>query len=89
MDQAFAAGLAREVALHITMSMSALSHVRTGVADGFIRHIGLAGLGLGRRAFGPSIMLPVALMTPGTGAVPHLAQGFTRSLAAGLGGMRV
>lgn len=89
LDQAFAgAGLAREVTLHVTMSMSALSHVRAGagvaIVDGFIRPVGLPGLGLGWRTFDPPIMLPVTSMMPETGGVPQLAHAFIQVLSAEL-----
>jgi DNA-binding transcriptional LysR family regulator len=90
LDQAFAAaGLAREVALQVTMSMSALSHIRAGagvaIVDGFSRHLGLPGLGW--RPFSPTILLPVTLMTPETRGVPQLAHAFIRALGVELDSM--
>ena len=83
LDQAFAsAGLSRDVALQITMSMSAVCHVLAGagvaIVDGFIRHLGLQGVGW--RPFAPSIMLPVTLMTPDGRALPQLANAFIQTL---------
>ncbi|WP_161993485.1 LysR family transcriptional regulator [Muricoccus nepalensis] len=87
LDQAFAsAGFSRDVALQITMSMSAVCHVLAGagvaIVDGFIRHIGLPGVGW--RPFAPSIMLPVTLMTPDGRALPQLATAFIQTLMAEL-----
>lgn len=87
LDETFvAAGLKREVALQVTMSISAACHVRAGagvaIVDGFTRQLGLAGLGW--RPFVPTILLPVTLMTQETRAVPQLAAAFAQVLAAEL-----
>jgi DNA-binding transcriptional LysR family regulator len=87
LDQAFAAaGLKREVALQVTMSISAACHVRAGagvaILDGLTTQLDLPGLGW--RPLAPAIMLPVSLMTQETRTVPQLVNAFAQALTADL-----
>ncbi len=87
LDQAFEeAGVKREVAIQVTMSLVAACFVQTGagvaVVDSFMRHLGFPGVEW--RPFRPRVLLPVSLVVADTQPVSRPAAAFVALLQKAL-----